>query len=231
LVFYLLAVFVLALAFYATPISKEEVARLLPGLAKILGANPFVAASIFLLVSTALAFFAFPSMPVVYMAAGFYMGGPFGGLVVLLGSAMGGLSAFLFYRQQVRQNLQLRSGQGSSVKLWLTLFGLRLSPLVPAPLANFFAAVMGVSPFQYLTTSLLGGAPLVFFYAHLGQQGQRFLSGATLHWYELSGFVLLFAISTLLSAMGPWSLVLSQIKRLKEASDLRALPLQPATGS
>ncbi len=84
------------------------------------------------------------------------MDGFAGGATVLLGSTFGGLSAFLFYRKQIQQRLSARLDHYSAVKIWLTLLGLRLSPLVPAPLANFFAAVFRVSPLQYLTTSVLG---------------------------------------------------------------------------
>ena len=64
-------------------------------------ANPLITALVFLVVSAVLAFLAFPSMPMIYMAAGFYMDGFDGGATVLLGSAFGGLSAFLFYRKHI----------------------------------------------------------------------------------------------------------------------------------
>src|SRR5664280_367665 len=100
-----------------------------------------------------------------------------------LGSAFGGLSAFLFYRKHI-QRPSAPLNQQSAVKVWLTLLGLRLSPLVPAPLVNFIAAIFDVSPLQYLTTSMLGGAPLVLFYAQIGQQGHHLLSGETPHWQQ-----------------------------------------------
>ena len=93
------------------------------------------------------------------------------------------------------------------MKTWLTLLGLRLSPLVPAPLVNFFAAVFHVSPLHYLTTSVLGSAPLVLFYTQIGQQGRQFLSGETPQWRQFSGYLVILTLSTLLSAMAPSSLV------------------------
>jgi uncharacterized membrane protein YdjX (TVP38/TMEM64 family) len=146
----------------------------------------------------------------------------------LLGSAFGGLSAFLFYRKHIRRP-SAPLNQQSARNIWLTLLGLRLSPLVPAPLVNFFAAVFRVSPLQYLTTSLLGSAPLVLFYSQIGQQGHHFLSGETLHWQQFSGYLVILALSTLLSAMGPWRSVLNELKQLKGSSGSETLPFQPAS--
>jgi uncharacterized membrane protein YdjX (TVP38/TMEM64 family) len=228
LIFYMAAVLFLALAYFASPISREAVWRLFPGLETMAHANTLVTALMFLVTSAVLAFLAFPSMPMICMAAGFYMDGFEGGATVLLGSAFGGLSAFLFYRKHI-QRPSAPLNQQSAVKLWLTLLGLRLSPLVPAPLVNFFAAVFNVSPLQYLTTSVLGSAPLVLFYALIGQQGHHFLSGETPHWRQFSGYLIILTLSTLLSAMGPWRSVLNELKQLKGSSGSRTLPLQPAS--
>jgi uncharacterized membrane protein YdjX (TVP38/TMEM64 family) len=104
-----------------------------------------------------------------------------------------------------------------------------LSPLVPAPLVNFFAAVFDVSPLQYLTSSLLGSAPLILFYWQIGQQGHQFLSGGTLHWRQFSGYLIILVLSTLLSAMGPWTSVLNEFKQLKGSSGSGTLPLLPTS--
>jgi uncharacterized membrane protein YdjX (TVP38/TMEM64 family) len=174
-------------------------------------ANPLVTALMFLVTSAVLAFLAFPSMPMICMAAGFYMDGFEGGATVLLGSAFGGLSAFLFYRKHI-QRPSAPLNQQSAVKLWLTLLGLRLSPL------------------QYLTTSVLGSAPLVLFYALIGQQGHHFLSGETPHWRQFSGYLIILTLSTLLSAMGPWRSVLNELKQLKGSSGSNTLSLHSASG-
>jgi uncharacterized membrane protein YdjX (TVP38/TMEM64 family) len=231
LIFYIAAVLFLSVAYFASPMSRETIWHLFPGTEAMAEANPLVTALMFLVASTVLAFLAFPAMPMVYMAAGFYMDGFAGGAIVLLGSALGGLSAFLFYRKHIRPSAPLN--QQSAKNIWLTLIGLRLSPLVPAPLVNFVAAVFHVSPLQYVTTSLLGSAPLVLFYWQIGQQGHQFLSGGTLHWRQFSGYlvilILALTLSTLLSAMGPWRSVLNEFKQLKGSSGSRTLPLQPAS--
>jgi len=163
------------------------------------------------------------------MAAGFYMDGFGGGATVLLGSAFGGLSAFLFYRKHI-QRPSAPLNQQSAVKVWLTLLGLRLSPLVPAPLVNFIAAIFDVSPLQYLTTSMLGGAPLILFYAQIGQQGHHLLSGETPHWQQFSGYLIILTLSTLLSAIGPWRSVLNKLKQLKGSPGSNYLSLHSAPG-
>jgi uncharacterized membrane protein YdjX (TVP38/TMEM64 family) len=226
LIFYVAAVVVLSVAYFVSPMSRETVWQLFPGTEAMAQANPLVTALVFLATSAVLAFLAFPSMPMIYMAAGFYTDGFGGAATVLLGSALGGLSAFLFYRKHIgRPSAPLN--QRSARSIWLTLIGLRLSPLVPAPLVNFFAAVFDVSPLQYLTTSLLGSAPLVLFYWQIGQQGHHFLSGGTLHWRQFSGYLVILVLSTLLSAMGPWRSVLNEFKQLKGSSGSGTLPLLP----
>lgn len=219
LIVYVVAVMFLTLGYFASPISREAVWRVFPGLETMAHAHPLGTALLFLVTSTVLAFLAFPSMPMICIAAGFYMEGFAGGVTVLIGSALGGLSAFLFYRTHI-QRPSAPLNQQSGVKVWLTLLGLRLSPLVPAPLVNFIAAIFDVSPLQYLTISLLGGAPLILIYAQIGQQGHHLLSGETLPWQQFSGYLIILSISTLLSAMGPWKAALNEFKQLKGSNDL-----------
>jgi uncharacterized membrane protein YdjX (TVP38/TMEM64 family) len=227
LIFYIAAVLLLSVAYFASPMSRDTIWHLFPGTEAMAEANPLVTALMFLAASTMLAFLAFPAMPMIYMAAGFYMEGFAGGAIVLLGSALGGLSAFLFYRKHIRPRALLN--QRSAKNIWLTLIGLRLSPLAPAPLVNFFAAVFPVSPLQYVTASLLGSAPLVLFYWQIGQQGHHLLSDGTLHWRQFSGYLIILTLSTLLSAMGPWRSLLNEFRQLKDTHGSRTLPFLPAS--
>jgi uncharacterized membrane protein YdjX (TVP38/TMEM64 family) len=228
LIFYTAAVVILSVAYFVSPMSRESVWQLFPGTEAIAHANPLMTALVFFVASAVLAFLAFPSMPMIYMAAGFYMDGLEGGATVLLGSALGGLSAFLFYRKHIRRP-GAPLNEHSARSIWLTMLGLRMSPLVPAPVVNFFAAIFHVSPLQYLTTSLLGSAPLVLFYSQIGQQGHQFLSGGDFHWRQFSGYLIILTLSTLLSAMGPWRSVLNEFRQLKGSSESSTLPLQRAS--
>ena len=229
LIVYMAVVMFLTLAYFASPISREAVWQVFPGLETTAHAHPLGTALLFLVTSTVLAFLAFPSMPMICMAAGFYMDGFDGGATVLLGSAFGGLSAFLFYRKHI-QRPSAPLNQQSAVKVWLTLLGLRLSPFVPAPLVNFIAAIFDVSPLQYLTTNMLGGAPLILFYTQIGQQGHHLLSGETPHWQQFSGYLIILTLSTLLSAIGPWRSVLNKLKQLKGSPGSNYLSLHSAPG-
>jgi uncharacterized membrane protein YdjX (TVP38/TMEM64 family) len=215
LIFYVAAALFLSLAYFASPISGETTWHLFPVFKTMAQANPLVTALMFAIASAVLAFLGFPSMPMIYMVAGFCMDGFAGGTAVLLGSAFGGLGAFLFYRKHIRLRPSVPINQQSAMINWLTLLGLRLSPLVPAPMVNFFAVVLRVSPLQCLTTGLLGSAPLVLFYAQIGQQGYQFLSGETPRWWQFSGYLVILAFSALLSAMGPWRSVLNELKQLR----------------
>ena len=228
-IFYFAAVLVLSLGYFTSPLSNQD-ASFFPGLAIEAHANPLTTVLVFLIISAALAFLAFPSMPIVYMAAGFYMVGLVGSAIVLVGSAFGGFSAFLFYRKHIPHSIDSHPTRHSELRIWLTLLGLRLSPLVPAPLVNFFAAVFYVSPFQYLTTSVLGSAPLILFYVQIGQQGHQFLSGGSPQWYEFSGYAIILTISTLLSAFGPGRAMLSKLWHLKCSFSLQSADEPVAPG-
>jgi uncharacterized membrane protein YdjX (TVP38/TMEM64 family) len=212
---YAAAVVALSLAYFISPISAETLLQRLTGFEALAQANPVATGLVFLAASAALAYLAFPAMPLIYMAAGYCLDSFAGGASVLLGSAFGGLGAFILYREHMPRRPSLANPR-SQVKIWLTLLGLRLSPIVPAPLVNFFAAFYHVSPVQFMTTTLLGSAPLILFYAQLGCQGHEFLSGAPPQLQQFSGYLVVLVLSTLLSAMGPWKSFLNEIKRLKD---------------
>lgn len=218
LLLYAAAVLALLVAYFVSPMSRETVWQLFPGLEEVTKTYPTLTALVFLTSSATFTFLAFPCMPLIYTAAGFYMSGFIGAVTVMLGSVLGGLSAFLFYRKHSSHFSTVFTNQHSPIRFWFALLGLRLSPLVPAPLVNFFAAVCHVSPLQYLTTSVLGSAPLILFYLQIGQQGHRFLSGEPTQWRQFSGYLAILILSTVLSAMGPWKTVLSKLKRLKSHS-------------
>jgi uncharacterized membrane protein YdjX (TVP38/TMEM64 family) len=212
---YAVAVAALAAAYSFLPISQEVVARELNVVAAYAHSEIFETLALFFLLSVVLAYFAFPAMPMVYLASGVCMDFWIGGTAVVLGSALGGLGSFLLFRDHIPTRHRLAPHHGSSWNMWLTLLGLRLSPVVPAPLVNVFAAISGVSPLQYLTTTMLGSAPLILFYAEIGRQGYLTASGEMPHWWTFSGCLVIFGLSTLMSLFGPWRSVLATVKQLK----------------
>ena len=224
LLFYVAAVLVLSLAYFASPVSKETIWQLFPGLQAMAQAHPFVTALMFLATSTVLAFLAFPCMPMIYMASGFYMDGFAGGCNCVAGRCSWRLER-VFILPQTQSTFSCCSFDSTLCFENLVHFArVRLSPLVPAPLVNFFAAVCHISPLQYLTTTVLGSAPLVLFYVQIGQQGHQFLSGETTQWRQFSGYLVILIFSTLLCAMGPWRSVLNKLKQLKSSSGTKGIP-------
>lgn len=215
LILYASSVMIIFMAYYFFQISNVD---LLDNLSTIEAQvkEHFVETSImFFLISATLTYFAFPSMPLIYIAAGYCLNSVYGGAAVLFGSAFGGLGAFLLYRKHIPHRFRPSLKQQSSLKLWLTLLGLRLSPIVPAPLVNFFAAFFNASAKQYMITTLLGSAPLILFYDVVGQQGHKYVNGEQTQWWFFSGYLAILAVSTFLSALGPWRSFLKAIKQLK----------------
>ena len=197
-------------------------------------------AVVFGVASALLAYFAFPAMPLVYIAAGYCLGAMYGGLSVLLGSACGGFGAFLLYRRYVPDRFRHQSAETRPVKVWMTLLGLRLSPVVPAPFVNCFAVFLEASSVQFLTTTILGYAPLILFYETVGYQGRGLLHGVQMDWKQIALFAAVLLISTLLSLLAPWRSFLAAVRHVKDdvfaamarkgAPDLANVPVAVRTG-
>jgi uncharacterized membrane protein YdjX (TVP38/TMEM64 family) len=213
---YLGAALALWLAYYATPVSNESLLGDLKLLEAQARAYPVLVALLLLVASAGLAGLAFPAMPLVYLAGGYSLGVAWGGLSTLIGSAIGGLCAFLLYRDQIPQRHRMAEHGHAPVKLWLSLLGLRLSPILPAPLVNFCAAFFNVSPAQHFTTTLLGSAPLILCYAQLGEQGRVLVAGGPLRLQSFTLYAVILAVSTVLTVLGPWRAFLSKIRRVKD---------------
>ena len=190
--------------------------------------------------SALLAYFSFPAMPLVYIAAGYCLGALYGGLSVLLGSACGSFGAFLLCRKYIPDRFRHPPAATRPVKIWMTLLGLRLSPIVPAPFVNCFAVFLEASSIQFLTTMILGCAPLILFYETVGHQGRGLLHGVQMEWKQIALYTALLLISTLLSLLGPWRSFLAAVRNVKDdvfaamarkaAPDLANVPAAVRTG-
>lgn len=212
---YAVAVAALTAAYSFLPISQGVVAQELSVIAAYAHSEIIQTLTLFFLLSAVFAYFAFPAMPMIYIASGVCMDFWIGGTAVVLGSTLGGLGSFLLFRDHVPVRHRLASHHGSSWNMWLTLLGLRLSPVVPAPLVSVFAAISDVSPLQYFTTTMLGSAPLILFYAEIGRQGYLTASGDVPHWWTFSGCLVIFGLSSLMSLFGPWRSVLATVQQMK----------------
>lgn len=213
---YTVAAALLAAAYFCLPVSQDAVVHALNLVAAYARSEIIETLTLFFVLSAVLVYFAFPAMPMVYIASGYCMDFWIGGTSVLLGSAVGAWGAFLLFRDHIPSRLRQPRHDCASLNMWFTLLGLRLSPVVPAPLVNVFAAVAGVSPSQHLITTLIGSAPLILFYAEIGQQGYLTASGAVPEWWRFLGFLVIFVLSTLMSLLGPWRSVLATVKQLKD---------------
>lgn len=226
LVLYACVVVALSVVYRFVPIAQDDVLRSLTFVEGRVGGHVAETATLFCLVSAILAYFSFPAMPLLYIAAGYCLGTLYGGLAVLLGSACGGFGAFLLYRKHIPARFHRPATAAQSAKMWMTLVGLRLSPIVPAPLVNSFAAILEVSPVQFITTTLIGSAPLIYFYEVMGQQGHGLLHGEPADWRQFIGYASILCISTILSLLGPWRSFLAAIRHVKD--DIFAAMAKPA---
>jgi uncharacterized membrane protein YdjX (TVP38/TMEM64 family) len=213
---YGVAVAAVLLGCYAFPVSNDVLLHELSAIEATAQENILLSSLMFFVISAVLTYLAFPSMPLVYVSAGYCLDSLWGTIVVILGGAFGGLGAFLLYRKHIPQRLSASPRQRFSLKLWLALLGLRLSPVVPAPLVTFFAAFFNASPAQYVTTTIIGSAPLILFYGIVGQQGHNYRYGEPIHWSVFLGYLAILVVSTILSSLGPWRSFLNSVKTLKE---------------
>ena len=214
LILYAAMVVLLSLAWHFSPVDHHDVLRLLTPFERRVKAHIVETAVVFGVASALLAYFSFPAMPLVYIAAGYCLGALYGGLSVLLGSACGGFGAFLLYRKYIPDRFR-RPSAARPLKIWLTLLGLRLSPVVPAPFVNCFAVFLEASSVQFLTTTILGCAPLILFYETMGHQGRGLLHGVQMEWKQIALYAAVLLISTLLSLLAPWRSFLAAVRHVK----------------
>jgi uncharacterized membrane protein YdjX (TVP38/TMEM64 family) len=118
--------------------------------------------------------------------------GIWGFVVVPISATLGASAAFLvsryFARGRIREWLVHRPqyhavDQAVSEEGWKVVALLRLSPLVPYNLMNYFCGMTGVSFPAYLVATFLGSIPVTAMYVYLGFIGQAVASG-TMGWLQ-----------------------------------------------
>ena len=209
-----------------SPLTKGAMFQALGALDAELKSNFIQVASLLFLGSGVLAFLAFPSMPLIYVAAGYMLPAFHGSAIVLLGSVLGGLGAFLLYRRNIPRRLRLPRHECSAAKMWFALLGLRLSPIVPASMVNIVAAVSDVSVLSYVSTTLVGSAPLIAFYEAIGHEGRHFAYDGQISFLQALAYVSVLTFSTCLSALAPWRSFLRTVEGLTHdfPGSLKKLP-------
>ncbi len=120
------------------------------------------------------------------VAAGLVYGVIGGTAVALAGAIIGSTLAFLCGRYLVRERVRAATkgnkkfaaiDQAIGKQGWKIVGLLRLSPLIPFNLSNYFYGVTAVSLWQYVLASAIGMLPGTLLYAYLGGAGKAGLSG------------------------------------------------------
>lgn len=141
--------------------------------------------------------------------------GVFGGtLIALSGAVIGASLAFLVARYFLRQNIEEMTGKNPRFRAiddaigkngWKIVGLLRLSPLIPFNLSNYFYGITSIRFGAYVLVSAIGMIPGTLLYAYLGAIGQAGVSGgAATHskWQYLLlgvGLVATIAVTVLVS--------------------------------
>lgn len=120
------------------------------------------------------------------VSAGLIYGIVGGTLVALSGAIIGATLAFLVARYLLRQNIEEITKKNPRFAAidraigrdgWKIVGLLRLSPLVPFNLSNYFYGITSIRFVEYVVVSAIGMIPGTLLYAYLGAIGQASVSG------------------------------------------------------
>jgi len=120
------------------------------------------------------------------VGAGLVYGIVGGTLVALGGAIIGATLAFLIARYLLRKNIEEFANKNPRFKAiddavgkngWKIIGLLRLSPLIPFNLSNYFYGITSVSFAAYVAVSAVGMIPGTLLYAYLGAIGKAGISG------------------------------------------------------
>lgn len=134
----------------------------------------------------ALAAVAFVPGAIFTIAAGLVYGIVGGTAVALAGATLGAGLAFLVARYLVRGRIEKFArnnkkfgaiDQAIGKEGWKIVGLLRLSPLIPFNVSNYFYGITSIGFWPYLVASVIGMLPGTLLYAYLGAIGQAGLSG------------------------------------------------------
>ena len=120
------------------------------------------------------------------VSAGLVYGIVGGTLVALTGAIIGATLAFLVARYLLRKNIEeitkknprfAAIDQAIGRDGWKIVGLLRLSPLIPFNLSNYFYGITSIRFVEYVAVSAIGMIPGTLLYAYLGAIGQATVSG------------------------------------------------------
>lgn len=122
------------------------------------------------------------------VSAGLIYGIVAGTAIALTGAVIGASLAFLVARYLLRQNIEELTKKNPRFRAideaigkngWKIVGLLRLSPLIPFNLSNYFYGITSISFPAYVFVSAIGMIPGTLLYAYLGAIGQAGVSGGT----------------------------------------------------
>jgi uncharacterized membrane protein YdjX (TVP38/TMEM64 family) len=141
---------------------------------------------LFILVYILAAVLFFPAS-ILTIGAGFIFGLLLGTAIVSIAATAGAALAFLIARYLARDQIERQVANNSRFKRIdraigergaKLIFLLRLSPLIPFNLSNYFFGLTAVSFWPYVLASWIGMLPGTLLYVYLGAAGKAGLSGA-----------------------------------------------------
>jgi uncharacterized membrane protein YdjX (TVP38/TMEM64 family) len=122
------------------------------------------------------------------VSAGLIYGVVKGTLIALTGAVIGASLSFLVARYLLRKNIEEITKRNPRFRAideaigkngWKIVGLLRLSPLIPFNLSNYFYGITSISFGAYVLVSAIGMIPGTLMYAYLGAIGQAGVSGGT----------------------------------------------------
>jgi uncharacterized membrane protein YdjX (TVP38/TMEM64 family) len=141
---------------------------------------------LFILVYILAAVLFFPAS-ILTIGAGFIFGLLLGTAIVSIAATAGAALAFLIARYLARDQIERQVANNSRFKRIdraigergaKLIFLLRLSPLIPFNISNYFFGLTAVSFWPYVLASWIGMLPGILLYVYLGAAGKAGLSGA-----------------------------------------------------
>jgi len=121
------------------------------------------------------------------VGAGFTFGLLAGTAAVSVGSTLGAACAFLIARFFAREQIEARTKENRKFRAidraigeqgWKLIFLLRLSPIIPFNLSNYFYGITAVKFWPYVLASWVGMLPGTVLYVYLGTVGKAGVQAA-----------------------------------------------------
>ncbi len=124
---------------------------------------------------------------VLTVGAGFIFGLTVGVFAVSIGSTIGAALAFLISRYIARRKIEALASRNEKFKAidraigeqgWKLVFLLRLSPLIPFNISNYFYGITAIEFWPYVLASWIGMLPGTVLYVYLGTFGKATVEAA-----------------------------------------------------